>query len=109
MNETQLPGMQGLARERVEAAVRRYAPSISRIADQRMTDMRHMHADLVRAPSRSSHSTKLRGQSAPENPIAGQRLAPTRHNRHFVRWTGCRPIGAFTSPPNAGSPCTRAR
>ena len=83
MNETQLPGMQSLARERVEPRFGATRLSISRIADQRMTDMRHMHADLVRAPGREFALDKRCASKALKNPITGQRLAPTRHNRHF--------------------------
>ena len=83
MNETQLPGMQSLARERVKPRFGATRLSISRIADQRMTDMRHMHADLVRAPGREFALDKRCAGKALKNPIAGQRLAPTRHNRHF--------------------------
>ena len=58
------------------------ARAIGQIADQRMADMRHMHADLMRAARLQPTGQQRRGAEILEPFPMGDRLAPARGGDH---------------------------
>ena len=53
---------------------RSISPSVQRIAKERMTDMRHMYADLMRPPGPDLDSYKGIPGVLPQHRVAGQRI-----------------------------------
>ena len=77
MHQRQLRRVQRLPRERD-----RPAPSVRRIADQRMADRRQVHADLVRASGLQPAAQQRRVAEALDHLVVGARGLARGHDRH---------------------------
>ena len=124
MDKAEPPGVQRLARKAGDFARRPArcgrsaaagARAIDRVADQRMADMRQMHADLVRAAGGEPAFEQRRRSVLPKralDPIAGHAPACPRRRATtaiFLRLAGLRPILPAISPAGgAGTPQTTA-
>lgn len=90
VNQTEPGGMQGLASELMQGLHQRgtgpfrmpCAAAVERIADQGVPEVRHVDADLMRAPGLQFHSQECMGTKLPFHAIvADGRLATSAH-RH---------------------------
>ena len=121
MGEAEPPGVQGLARESGDPGAEfarsgdstAGARAINRVADQRVAEMRQMHADLVGAAGREAAFDQRRlAVERALDPVAGhRRLAPldSPTTAIFLRLAGLRPMLPAISPAGGcGTPQTKA-
>ena len=91
MGERQPRGVQCLAMEMLERGLefrrraRRQAPptAVHRIADDRISHVRQVHADLVRAPGLELHARQRVSAKTLLDAVMRDRLAPVAAHRHF--------------------------
>ena len=79
--------------------------AVHRIADQRIAEVRQMHADLMRAPGLKLHGQQGVGaRSARRMRKCVTAARPSARTAMRVRWLRWRPIGSSTVPPPVMTP-----